>query len=145
MSFGYFGTFPLLRDAAGDLVMTGLLFFTILAPILLGVALLAPSRGRIAAATVHASLYTVFVGVLSITSEPGHSSPGEGFAGAIEMLLCAILAFELVVIFIAVIRSSPAERERTAAPWLFVSLTVALLGGWAAGVLAWSETSNRKT
>jgi hypothetical protein len=126
-SFGYFATYPLLSEAAGDIAETGFLIFTITAPVLLGPALIAPGRQWIAAAKVHASLYAAFIVVLSVTSETGHSSPGESFAGPIFILLFGILIFELVVVFIAVRRLPVADRELTSAPWLLSGLTVALL------------------
>jgi hypothetical protein len=131
-SFGYFATYPLLRETAGDIADSGFLIFTITAPVVLGAALFAPGRQWTAAAKVHASLYAAFIVVLFVTSEPGHSSPGDGLAGLILILLFGILIFELVVVFIAVRRSPVADRE-LATPWLLSGLTVALLVGWGRG------------
>jgi hypothetical protein len=139
-SFGYFATYPLFRSAIGGLAQFALGLFTFLAPVFFVAALLAPSQQWIAAAKAHAAAYIAFMVVLTITFEGGHSSPGDAFVDLVFAVLLAILAIELIVLLIAVERSPPAAREVDGAPWFFTALVCALLGGWAIGVLLWSET-----
>jgi hypothetical protein len=104
-----------------------------------GGALFAPSRQWIAAVKIHAALYAVFMVILAVTIQPGHSL-ADSFTDLILTILIGILVFELFLLVIAIHQSPPAAREIAGAPWLFTSLTFALLGGWAAGVVVWSET-----
>jgi hypothetical protein len=137
-AFGYLATYPSFQPAVWAHALLALMLFTLTAPVFFGGALLAPSRQWITAATVHATLYAAFMVVLTATFERRHSL-GDIFAFEILTVLWGILLFELFLLLIAIHRSPPAARA-DGVPWLFTSLAAALLGGWAAGVVVWSET-----
>ncbi len=143
-SFEFFTNYPALISGDNRFVnsdpLTVILLFSAAAVALLGAAILFPSKASIAAAKIYAALWAALVIVSYITLEPGHSSPGGGLVVATEILFVGILIFELVIIQVATSRLPQADRELSKSPWLFTGVTAALVGGWAAGVLAWSET-----
>jgi hypothetical protein len=81
----------------------------------------------IIAAKVHAALSTALIAVAIVTS---------------EFLLLALvypLAVELALLGAACWRHARKAGPSAGSPWLFTGLTAALVGGWASGVLVWSE------
>ncbi|MCB8823160.1 hypothetical protein [Microvirga rosea] len=116
-----------------------LLLFTATAPICLPWALLAPGPTSIMAAKVHAALYTAFISVTLLASRPGHSSPGDTIAALIKFVLLAILAFELLMVWIATHRARRLGRLSGGPRWLFPGLASAIVGGWGGGIVLWSQ------
>ena len=113
--------------------------FTFSAPFVLGSTLLQPRAATIMVAKIHAATYFSFLLMISISSgSPGYSSLEASFSGAIEVFLYAILAFELVIIGIAILRRYKKGDNESEIPWTFTTVTIALFGGWSCGVLLWS-------
>lgn len=121
---------------------SALLVFTVLAPIVLGSALLKPGTVSIAAAKIHLAFYVAFVFVTGFYQNgDGHSSPFSGIGNTVFGLLIVIMFFEVIVVGAAASRLKQGDRLSVAAPWLATALTAALIGGWGLGFFGWSETN----
>lgn len=101
----------------------------------IGAALLRRGRLLLTIAEVHAALFTTLVVVSWATFNPGHSSPGDGLAQVVLLVLTAVLLGEVAVVLVADATWSLARMPGR----VFIGLSAALLGGWVLGVLAWSE------
>jgi hypothetical protein len=127
--FSYFLTYPQLRRAAITIQQTGFWLFTITAPLVFGFAFFLRGKDLIAAAKVHASLYAAYALVLACKLGPLDSD--------FVSLLIFILLIELVLLGMVMQRTPEAACEINGAPWLFSTLTIAMLAGSACGALAW--------
>lgn len=86
----------------------------------------------------HAALYSVFLLITDVADSPGHSSPGEAFVPVIWLFLMLVVAVEAVVWVVTAVRVKRRSPGAKAAPFVYIGLTIALLGGWFTGVLIWS-------
>lgn len=143
-TFSYFHNFVALtagrRDPPlGDHFILLLNSLLLSAPVILVFVVIWPVRALIVASSAHAAIFVSLLTITTITFRPGHGSFGDSVAPIILTVLWLILAVEFVMIFIALARSWE-DRPGVASLSTFSCLTVPLVGGWALGVLAWSET-----
>jgi hypothetical protein len=127
--FSYFLTYPRFRGAVIEAGKASFDLFTVTAPLVFGSAFWLRGRDLIAAAKVHASLYTVYTIVLACKLGPLNAD--------FVSLLFFILLIELVLLGAVMQRMPKDAREISGAPWLFSALTIALLAGSSCGALAW--------
>jgi hypothetical protein len=118
---------------------TALEIFVVSAPLLWIIALIAREPLSLAFLKVHAALYSTFLVVTIASNSPGHSSPGEAFAGFIIGFFFIILAGDATAIMIARIATTESRTNRKDPEFVYVGVTLALLCGGYAGVLAWSS------
>jgi hypothetical protein len=121
--------------ASWSLVLT-LLLAT--APVVWLCAIAIPEAASLRALQAHAALYSVFLVISEYWDSPGHSSPGAVFATVIWLFLMFVVAVEAVVAVASGIRVKMRSPSAKVMPFVYIGLTIALLGGWFAGVLIWS-------
>ena len=114
---------------------TALEIFVVSAPLLWIIALIAREPLSLAFLKVHAALYSPFLVVTIASNSPGHSSPGEAFAGFIIGFLFIILAGDAIAIMIARIATTESRTNRKDPEFVYVGVTLALLCGGYAGVV----------
>ncbi|WKA29508.1 hypothetical protein [Bradyrhizobium roseum] len=119
---------------------TALEIFVVSAPLLWIIALLAREPLSLVFLKVHAALYNAFLVVTIASNSSGNSSPGEAFAGFIIGFLFIILVGDAAIAIMNCphcddkIQNEPQRPE-----FVYVGVTLALLCGGYAGVLAWSS------
>ena len=101
----------------------------------IGAAVLRRGRLLLTIAEVHAAHLAALVVVSWATFSPGHSSPGDGLAHAVLIVLTTVLLVEVAVVLGADATWTPDRLPGR----VFTGLSAALLGGWALGILVWSE------
>jgi hypothetical protein len=119
---------------------TALEIFVVSAPLLWIIALIAREPLSLAFLKVHAALYTAFLVATIASNSPGHSSPAEAFAGIVLGFLFIILVGDAIAIMVARIATTRSRTNRKDPEFVYVGVTLALLCGGYAGVLAWSST-----
>jgi hypothetical protein len=114
------------------------------APIVWLCAIATPKTALLQVLQAHAALYSVFLVITDFADSPGHSSPAEAFVPAIWLILMLVLAVDAVVAAVTAIRVKRRSRSAKATPFVYIGLTIALLGGWFTGVLIWSAMLPRR-
>jgi hypothetical protein len=108
------------------------------APVVCLCAITIPGAASLRALQTHAALYSVFLVITDYADSPGHSSPGAAFAILMWLFVMCVLAVEAVVAVVSGVRLKMRSPCAKATPFVYIGLTIALLGGWFAGVLIWS-------
>ena len=118
--------------------LTVLIALLLLAPFILVAVVIWPIGALIVVSSAHSAIFFSLLTITSITFRPDKSLGGS-LAPLILTVLWLTLAVEFVMIFIALGRSREVELRATFLS-TFASFAMPLIGGWALGVLAWSET-----
>jgi len=142
-TFTYFNNFSALIEGMrspplAGLWLTVLIALLLSAPFILVAAVIWPIRALIVVSSAHAAIFFSLLTITSITFRPDKSLGGS-LAPLILTVLWLVLVVESVMIFVALGRSREVEL-RAAFLSTFASFAMPLIGGWALGVLIWSET-----
>lgn len=110
------------------------------APALWIAAWIAPGALVLTLLKAHAALYTATVLAIFAMVTQHH---GNGFAALAQLIdwseNIGVLLGDAIVVAIAAKRIRTSSPDRKGLQFVYVGLTVAFLGGWYAGVLAWSS------
>lgn len=125
------------RDS-GNLVALAILGFALSALPIGFAVLLRRRRGTLWFGTVHLALHATFLFLIMISSSPGHSSPGDHYAPLIGMILVAIWVVQMLLVAGGLCRTEDGSLVRSVINTAF-AIPIAVIGGWALGIIAWSE------
>ena len=143
-SFTYYTEFPFIvasSRSAIDYVVTTL-FFSVLAlslPLVLITSMIWPGMKTFVFIKTHAALLTSRLIILFFAFEPAYPSYNNHSVALIRLSYALVLVLELIGIKMASTSLSAAGRSLSKPPLLFRGLVAAIVGGWAAGTVIWSE------
>lgn len=146
VTFFHFDAFlasPRVRAGQGsglfDLFVGLMVFLPVTAPFVLIMALV-PLPATLGVLKVHAAAFTCLLVVELATSTEGRSSPADGFAPLIRLVLFTLLGAELAIGLYAEGRINKEYGEWARPRLLYSGLVLAVFGGCLGGGLAWSWT-----